>query len=169
MDAKEKTELLKYNIGRYDHYFDAINNKGNVYLALMTFLLGGNVTAFITADHTKPCDQTAWVIFFITLSVQLTGIVLTLLSLKPFLKSGTRKLDTSVLFFSDVATLAFDEFNTLLNKSTVDTIYEDAAKQAHQLAKGLCYKYKLLNRATYIIGLQILLIVVLGLLLIKKP
>jgi hypothetical protein len=166
IDTKEKMEILKFNIGRYDHYYDAINNKGNVYLALMTFLLGGNVTAFFTVNNEASRGTLEWVLFALIVALQLAGIALTLLSLKPYLKSGAQWPGGSLFFFSDVSDMTLDEYSTQLDGSTSDSVYGDATRQTHQLATGLCYKYTLLNRATYIIGIQIAAMVLLGILII---
>ncbi len=169
MEIKDRLEFVKFSIGRYDHLYDAINNKGNVFLALMTFLLGGNVTAFFTIHHDKPIEQSAWFFFATIILVQLVGISIVLLSLKPYLKSGPMSADVSVLFFSDTATIDSLTYKKLVKDSTIDTLLDDAYGQAYQLAKGLRFKYRLLNTVTYIIGVQIVAMVFLGLLIIKKP
>ncbi len=46
ISTEEKIEILKHTIDRYDHYFDSINNKGNLFLTLNTFLLGGMITGY---------------------------------------------------------------------------------------------------------------------------
>ena len=34
-------DRLKYTINRFDHYFDSVNNKSAVYIAINTFITGG--------------------------------------------------------------------------------------------------------------------------------
>ncbi len=166
MEIKQKSEMLQFIIGRYDHYYDAVNNKGNVYLSLMTFLLGGSITIFYTVNQKQPCNTWAWTFFILTIVIQLVGIILTLISIKPFLKSGTKKPDGSVIYFGDVAAFAIEEYKQLFNAQSQEAMVEDMIKQGHQLANGLKRKYRYLNWSTYIIGIQIILIALMGLILI---
>ncbi|WP_278020838.1 hypothetical protein [Flavobacterium ginsengisoli] len=47
MNTSEK-ERLNFNVSRFDHYYDTINNKIAVYIAINTFLLGGVLGAYLT-------------------------------------------------------------------------------------------------------------------------
>jgi len=39
-------ERLKYNIDRFDAYYNSVNSKCGVFLALSTFIVGGLATAY---------------------------------------------------------------------------------------------------------------------------
>ncbi len=52
LENKEKLEMLKHTMDRYDYYYDSVNNKGNLYLTLDTFLLGGIITGYYTIKET---------------------------------------------------------------------------------------------------------------------
>ncbi len=165
MEIKNKIETLQFIIDRYDHYYDAVNNKGNVYLTLMTFLLGGSITVFYNVTEKHPCNNWAWAFFIIILLIQLLGIILTLASIKPFLKSVKKKPAGSVIYFGDVASYTIKEYKKIFDERDLESMYEDALKQVHQLATGLKKKYCFLNWSTYIIGIQIILISVMGIII----
>ena len=76
MDQKEKIENLKYTISRYDHYYDSVNSKSNVYLTLMTFLLGGTVALFRYAIDQKQLSTLNLVFLIITILIQIKGIMI---------------------------------------------------------------------------------------------
>ena len=167
MEKKEKIAHLQYIISRFDGHTNAVNTKGNVYLSLMTFLIGGTITVFYAFNSKQHCETLAWVIFFITLAVQVTGIVFILLSLSPFLKSGTKKLDGSTFFFGDVASYTIDEYKEIFESRNIDAVYTDLVTQAHQLAIGLKRKYRLLLLGTFAIGIAIGLMIVTAVIVIK--
>ena len=168
MDQKEKIENLKYTISRYDHYYDSVNSKSNVYLTLMTFLLGGTVALFRYAIDQKQLSTLNLVFLIITILIQIKGIMITLWALKPYLKSGTQKLNGSVFYFGYVASFTPTEFKQVYDALDYDRNYTDILNQAYQLASGLKKKYFLLFWSTVIIAVQIILLVAIGILLIKK-
>ncbi len=44
-DRLMEFERLIFCINRYDHYYDSVNNKSNVFLVISTFIVGGLITA----------------------------------------------------------------------------------------------------------------------------
>ena len=161
----DKIENLKFIVNRYDHYYDAINNKGNVYLTLMTFLLGGLITIFFSVNKYNPCDYHAWALLVLTLALQLTGIIMTLLALRPYRKSGTDRLNPSNLYFGDVASLTDSHYKQQMSSLTDDEFEKDITSQIHALARGLRNKYEKLYWSTNIIGIQIILIAIIAFLI----
>ena len=63
----EKVEMLKHTMDRYDHYYDSINNKSNLFLALNTFLLGGIVTGYYSIKNEIACGFD--ILFFVWVGV----------------------------------------------------------------------------------------------------
>ena len=66
MNSNKRTEnikILKHTMNRYDHYYDSVNSKGGLYLALNTFLFSGMVTGFFTIKESVigRCD----ILFFV--------------------------------------------------------------------------------------------------------
>lgn len=87
MNTQIKNEELKYVIGRYDHYFDSVNNKGNLYLSINTFILGGVIAGYFSLEKTYHFGVGILAIFVFTLTANMIAIVLTLLAIKPHFKS----------------------------------------------------------------------------------
>lgn len=58
MQAEKKIEMLRHTMDRYDHYYDSVNNKGNLFLTLNTFLLGGIITGYysVKSDISEQFD-----------------------------------------------------------------------------------------------------------------
>ena len=49
---KEK-DRLEYTINRFDHYFDSVNNKSAVYIAINTFITGGIIVLLTQTNIVK--------------------------------------------------------------------------------------------------------------------
>lgn len=52
----EKERLLLC-ISRYDHYYDSVNNKSNVFLTLSIFVVGGLVAGYSTLMDKVACNS----------------------------------------------------------------------------------------------------------------
>lgn len=167
MEQKENIEYLKFTIDRYDHYFEAVNNKGNVYLTIIIFLLGGTITGFFSLTNKYTCSTWQWILFYGIVIIETSGILITLAALKPYLKGGTKKTGLSAIYFADVASCTAAEFIEIIDKRNAEHFYNDIMRQVHQLAKGLRKKYILLSWCTYIIGTIIFLLLGTGLFIFK--
>lgn len=168
MELNNKIEHLKYAIDRYDLYFDSVNTKGNVYLTIMTFLLGGTLTIFHSESDKFQTGSILWSLLVLIILIQVTGIFVTLSAIKPFLKSGTKPNDRSAIYFGDVATFSIDEYRINYDNRDLSIAYNDYIKQVHQLAIGLKKKYQLLWWSTIIIGAQLFSLTIIGVLIINK-
>ena len=83
--------MLKHTVDRYDHYFDSINNKGNLFLALNTFLLGGIITGYYGIN--KSFEDRYNLLFFTWLAVIccLLSIGFTLWAIIPYLNKHVER------------------------------------------------------------------------------
>lgn len=167
MVQNEKIEFLKFAIDRYDHYYESVNNKGNVYLTILTFLLGGTITGFYSLNSKTTCTGWEWFLFYLIIAVLVLGIILTLTALKPYLKNGTGNLDGSAFYFADVASFTKNEYKQIMETRTIIDFHGDMVNQTHQLASGLTKKYRLLSWSTFLIGIAIILILIFGLIIFK--
>lgn len=168
MDAKEKDTFLTFLIGRYDPYYDAVNNKGNLYLTLNTFILGGVLAGYfwINTQLTLGCEHKFLLIALLVTNI--TSISFTLLAIKPYLNSGTAKGNKSISFFGDVAQTSLSEYNKALDEISEANRIKDKECQCHTIAVGLRKKFKLLILTTWLIATQMLLIVIFGIMILTK-
>ena len=157
MNEKETTESLHFGINRYDSYYDSINNKGNAYLTLNTFLLGGVLAAYYALP-----DNTDWWYkpsFILILLINCCVTFATLLALRPALSDNN---GGSRFWFGDVSCISTEAYLRLWRQSEAEAINTDLIKQMHALACGLRKKFCWLNRATYLLKAQLVLIAIIG-------
>jgi len=161
----EKIETLKHTIDRYDSFYDCVNNKGNLYLALNTFLLGGMVAGYYAI---KECvEGRSSVLFFvwIGLALCLFSIGFTLWAIIPYITKQADSVNGSVLFFGNVSNLSFTSFKKMYEDMTDEKTYEDYLQQVHLLALGLQNKFRRLQIATYLLAGCFLCIIIVGIII----
>lgn len=168
MKIAQKNEELKFIIGRYDHYYESVNNKGNLYLALDTFILGGATTGFLSLSD-QYHFSTAVVLLFITFLI--TGLICTCLILwatLPYLTSTKSNGSDSLIFFRDVANSSPGKSREKWENLTEEIWYQDLQLQHLVLSKGLTKKFQRLNCATWLLGIQLILIVTFGIIFLNQ-
>lgn len=158
MSQEKKVELLSFSINRYDQLYDAVNNKANVFLGLLVFLMSAVVTCFFNLTNTGTQYSTIRILVIICVSLQMTGILFILFALKPYLKGGSQQAGNSLLFFGDVSWMTKGQFMQAFNNADDNAFYLDLQIQVYQLASGLRKKYRVLSIVTYILCTQLLLI-----------
>lgn len=151
MNNGEKIEFGKFVIGRYDHYFDSVNNKANFWLAFNTFIIGVVLTTYKDVKDVVPCQVMGWFNggLICLLIMAIGASILILLASLPYL-SLRRKQNSparSLMYFGDVATQELAVYKNLLDQSDSQDMANDFSRQTRELAIGLNRKYRLLNRA----------------------
>lgn len=154
MTIKDKNEELKFIVSRYDHFYDSINNKGNLYLTINTFILAGTITGFYALDQDFHFgDGVLFLVFIPVLASNLVSLLLTLLAIKPFARRVKR--GQSVMFFGDVSRRTRATWKAQWDNLREDIFHTELLDQSHQLSIGLTTKFKRLGWATLFIGLQV--------------
>lgn len=152
------TERLKWQISRFDHYFESINTKGNVYLAINGFIFGSLLTGFDSLNrqfHFGPLDR---VLILAVIVASFGAVVLTTLAINPFVGKGSYR---SLVYFGSVANSYEADFLNALAQETPESFQADLARQVHALACGLQYKYaKLRSAGGLMLGSFLLLLIV---------
>jgi len=166
MEIKEKCEELKFAIGRYDQFYDSINNKGNLYLTINTFILGGIVAGFATMQDKCQLGNLLITFFVITAVANLVSFGLTLIAIKPHV-SPTGGRVGSLIFFWDVAGYHEASYRKNWDEINLKKWYKDLRAQSQALAIGLRRKFFLLNLATWGIAAQVLIISIFGIILLN--
>ena len=151
-------EQLLFNINRYDHYYDSVNNKGQFYLGLNTFIIGSLGAAFATLQNQKICNMCLYSLMTIILSMSFLSAFYTLRAILPYLKSGNRQT-TSLIFFGSVSSFTQQEFLNKIKNVSEEEVYQDLALQAHQLATGLSLKFNRLKHAGIFMAIEFLLLI----------
>ncbi len=168
MDKKEKIEKLKFIVGRYDHYYDSVNNKGNVYLTLNTFLLGGMITGFYSYINSNTVTCSLMILMALTILSNLVSLSTALWAIKPYLNKPSDNENGSLMFFGDVAFYHYNLYQKLFEEVDEEKSYNDFVKQTHLLAIGLKNKFMLMKWSTYFLASQIILLSIIGLIILNK-
>jgi uncharacterized membrane protein len=155
IDIYEHSKLV---LSRYDHYYDSVNNKGTYYLTLNAFLIGAVFTAYTTFNN--KIDFNNVIIWLMVLSViaGFVSIIVTLLAINPFLKSGESRRYQSLIFFGSISKMKEHEFTKEFTQQNDEAIKKDMLAQIHQLSEGLCSKYNKLKYAAWIVAVEFALI-----------
>lgn len=154
MNIKSKCEELKFNISRYDHYYDSINNKGNVYLTINIFILGGVISSCYILLPSQEFNICTYLFLVLTIFFNICSSIFTLKAIKPHL-SESNPNPTSLIFFNDVAEYSTKNHQKLWNDLSAFNWYKDLTNQNQLLAKGLKLKFNNLAIATNFIIVQI--------------
>lgn len=163
----DKIDTLKHTMDRYDHYYDSINNKGNLFLTLNTFLLGGMITGYysIKAEIANQCGVKFFV--WIGLICCLLSLGYTLWAIIPYLNKQADRVNGSVINFSNVSNISFNDFKQMYSHITDKKRYEDYVHQVYLLACGLQKKFGRLKTATYLLAGCFICIIIIGIKILK--
>jgi hypothetical protein len=162
-------ERLKFCIDRFDHYYDSVNNKGAVFLGLSTFIVGGLSAAYPSFLSSVNCN--VWVHFLMRslIFIGLAIMIIVIRALTPFISNNTGSVNTgSVFYFGSIGN---QDKNVFLEKSkNLDEEGEliDLRTQAHELSKGLTYKFRQLRMVAVLFTIQFVLFIPLIILLINN-
>jgi hypothetical protein len=154
----DKTSELKFTISRFDHYYDSVNNKGNLYLTLNTFLLGGLIAGYAALLSSHVCTL-AWpelVIIGLIAGCNIFAFYHAVHAIYPFV---SKRLGSSSIFFGDIAGRTESEWRNFFAAVQPDAYEQDLLHQAHQLASGLLSKYLRLRTSTWWIFAQFVLFI----------
>jgi hypothetical protein len=152
-------EHSTFLINRYDHYFDTVNNKGQFYLGLNTFLIGGLGAAYLLLRQQQICSNCLDIMLVLLFSISFVSIFFTLRAILPYLKSGNKPTYTSIIFFGSVASLTQEQFVQKTNTISEADLENDLIIQTYQLAKGLAQKFERLKFAGFFLALEFFLLI----------
>lgn len=156
-------ERLKFCIDRFDHYYDSINNKGAVFLALSTFIVGGLVAVYPSLISSVECNQLIHLIMFGTIGIGLAIMILVIQALAPFTESTSTD---SIFYFGSISSQREIIFHERSKNITKEEELSDLRTQAQNLSIGLKNKFKTLRLVGVLFTIQFILFVPLITLLI---
>lgn len=157
----EKERLL-FSIQRFDTYYDSVNNKCTVFLALSTFIVGGLVTAYSSIIEAVDCGKFIHLLIYSVIGIGVLIMIIITFASTPFLDSEKK----SLLYFGCISAMSRDCFITKSNGSSEEENLNDLRNQVYDLATGLRQKFTKLRLAGRLFTLQFILFVPLLIVLI---
>jgi hypothetical protein len=149
MTQQDQIELMKFNIARYDHYYDSVNNKANFWLAFNSFIIGAVLASYSTAKDAVPLANRAYFAYGVAVFTILSVVACILIMVASSPHLNTRRMAAhrtrSLLYFDDVAAMDIVDYRNELDSLDVSRERTDFTAQAHNLALGLERKYRILS------------------------
>lgn len=142
-DAMRSIEHLQFTISRFDHYYDSINNKGNLFLGVNIFLITGLFAAIAALPTYLKNEGAALFCIALMLSLNIVSLIYTLLSLQPY----ARTCGSSLVYFGDICQRDLATFQRDFNAQTDDQHMDDLTQQVYYLSRGLQKKFQSLSIA----------------------
>lgn len=164
-DMEMEKDRLKFCIERFDHYYDSINNKSAVFLALSTFIVGGLVAAYPALLERVNCEILVHTLMIINIGIGLSIMIMVVGASTPFLAIGTE----SMHFFGSISKMSAGDYcDKSCNLNSGEEELKDLRLQVHQLSRGLTNKFTKLMWAGHLFKIQFFLFIPLILLLISN-
>lgn len=130
-------ERLKYCIDRYDHYYDSINNKSAVFLAIGTFIVGGLSACYPSLKEHVVLNPWIQVLLILAIVFGFIGLLIVLIAATPYYT----KPNSSKFYFNSIASIDVNTFCDESKEYSSDDELSDLRIQVHGLALGLKKKY----------------------------
>jgi hypothetical protein len=168
--AKGKTnnnerDRLLYTVNRFDHYFESVNNKTAVYLAMNTFILGGIITGYISfQDYVIHCRDLFNILLISQMFLGVAALLIVTNASTPYFS----KRSDSLYYFGGIGSLTKENFDLCSKKSDTNSDMTDLRNQVHVLSVGLTSKFKKLRVSGWLIFSQFLLLIPIIIILIKN-
>mgnify|MGYP005990600667 CR=1 FL=1 len=146
----EKDRLI-YTISRFDHYFESVNNKTAVYIAINTFVLGGILAGYVNVNqYIKEYEDIFNIIFSLILGLGLITLIILILASIPYFS----KKPNSLFYFGTIGPLSKDDFIEKSKKYDSKDELKDLRGQVHILSKGLNKKFERLKLSGHLLVIQ---------------
>ena len=146
-------ERLHFCVDRFDQYYNSVNSKSNVQLALGIFVTGGLISLYPWMQQKVNCTFCVHMLLGAEILTGLTAVLLTLMATTPYLASRQH----SLYYFGSIAQLTEKEFAAQSQKMTGPEDTEDLRAQVSALAKGLKAKFNKLRIVSWLIIGQFIL------------
>jgi hypothetical protein len=145
-------DRLRFCIERFDHYYDSINNKSAVFLALGTFIVGGLTASISFLRKNVDCSTTLYVLLSFSILFGVSSLLIVLYASLPFLS----KKSSSLFFFNSIALKDKASFLKESECYNNEEEIKDLREQVYCLAYGLRKKFRLLRLAGIFYGIVFL-------------
>lgn len=159
-----ENERLRLCIERFDHYYDSVNNKSAVFLALGTFIVGGIAASIPFLQENVNCSTGLYVLLAFSILLGISSLLIVLVASSPFLS----KSSSSLFFFNSIALKDKESFFKESEYHESEEEIKDLREQVYCLARGLRKKFKLLRLAGVFYGIVFLSMIPVILLIINN-
>ncbi|AOW18132.1 hypothetical protein LPB03_12005 [Polaribacter vadi] len=143
-------DRLKYTINRFDHYFDSVNNKSAVYIAINTFITGGIIVLLTQTNIVKELIILGQVIVWILLLTGIVNLIVLSIASIPFFSIKPK----SIYYFGAISKMTQSEFNKTSKNYTEKEELKDLRSQTFVLSQGLTEKFTKLKLAGLLLVTQ---------------
>jgi hypothetical protein len=148
-------ERLQFNMQRFDTYYNSVNSKCGVFLALSTFIVGGLATAYSPIITAVECGWCIHLLMILLIGLGVIIMILVILASTPFLDSKKK----SLLYFGCIADMGRETFINKSKASSGEDDLTDLRNQVYDLATGLRSKFVRLRWAGWLFTAQFILFV----------
>jgi hypothetical protein len=148
-------ERLQFNMQRFDTYYDSVNSKCGVFLALSTFIVGGLAAAYAPIIKAVECGWCIHLLMSLLLGLGVAIMILVILASTPFLDSKKK----SLLYFGCIAGMERETFISKSKGSSGEDDLTDLRNQVYDLATGLRMKFVRLCWAGWLFTAQFILFI----------
>lgn len=152
---EEEKERLKFTMTRADHYYDSVNSKSAVYIAINTFITGGILVLLAQTTALNNIHTTGEVSLSICLFTGIISLILLAVTSIPFLSKNTK----SLYYFAAIGAENKSSFISKSKKCSKKEDMDDLRIQTYELSKGLVKKFKKLRLVGYLLALQFILLI----------
>lgn len=155
-------ERLIFCIGRFDHYYDTINNKSSVFLGLSTFIVGGLIAAYPSFIELINCTILIHSLMIVLLAIGIAIMIVVILASTPF----QGKDSDSLHYFGSISNMTRDQFCNNSNQCSEEDELTDLRSQVQNLSYGLTSKFNKLKWAGRLFTVQFFLFIPLIILIV---
>lgn len=155
-------DRLKYNIDRFDAYYNSVNSKCGVFLALSTFIVGGITTAYEPIIKAVDCGWCIHILLSLLITLGVTIMIIVIMASTPFLDSKKQ----SLFYFGCIAGMHRESYLTKSKIYSDEDELFDLRNQVYDLATGLHLKFSRLRLAGWLFTIQFVLFIPLLIILI---
>lgn len=164
MSVLEEKERLKFSIGRFDHYYDSVNNKCNVFLGFSIFIFGALGSFYPMLLKIVDCGFCIHGIMTLSMFICIWIMIVVIRASNPYLTTEKN----SLLYFGSISSMKESEFLILSSEETPEDELADLRIQVFQLANGLKRKFERLKIAGLLFTVQFILFIPLAILIINN-
>lgn len=150
-------DRLKYCIDRFDGYFEGVNNKNNLVLAINTFIVGGLIAIYSSLTKYVEVNSFFNSFYLLSICIGVFAMLLLILSSMPFLKSST----SSLISFCSISKLNKKDFFKKSKEMSEKGLVKDLRGQTHELAVALQKKFTIVMYANALTAVQFLIFITL--------
>jgi len=151
----EKDRLI-YTISRFDHYFESVNNKTAVYIAINTFILGGILAGYVNVEkYIEEYVNLFNINLSLVLALGLATLILLIYASIPYFS----KKPNSLYYFGTIGSQSKDSFVEKSKKYETKDEIKDLRNQVYVLSKGLNTKFVRLKLSGQLLVLQFIALI----------